>query len=635
MSKRGRHPHRSPAKAAPSRAPRPVAPEAAGDAADPAAVALWVTLAVMVAARAAWALVPGTWMWSLTLHRFLPPLAGWGLWLIAALALVPALARRLLTLVTRWGDEIGRSRALAATGWAVAAAGIALLLPDRVRFVGDFLLRQGTVEIAERPGVLFPQALPLDVFLHYTVPLRFTTAQVLDANGAARLFGALEAAALGATAAAFARTLGLRGGAAFASATIVLFGGYLGMYTGYSKAFVEMTVLVAIAGVSAIGVVRGGRGLLPLGLATALATLLHRSALGMFPMVALVWGVWLSRNVGRGAWRRTEVLASLAAPLVALAVMGPRIAETVLKTDTAVHFAPAEVAARGGVLGAALAGARPFDLASLVLMLSPLALAIVPLAALSGRRPGGREGGRIEILALVVLAAPFLAVMVFIHPAQGLFRDWDDFAATGIAISLIVAWLVAEALRDNRRFAWLAVAVMLGAAVPSLQWLLVHTDTVRGLARVRAFVTEPPERTPTQRGTTWDFLGIRSIRLERYAEAEEALSHAAETSPSPRILHEWAYAAAMAGHDRVAQEVFRRVLAKEPDNNLAWLGLATASMRLRDVPEAKRAAAELWRRQPGNGDAKRILDDIARYEAMQADSLQRARGRTSITAPPP
>jgi hypothetical protein len=602
------------------------APPATPAASDRASIALWATLAAMVALRAAFGFGTGTWMWSLTLHRFLVPIAGWGLWLIAALALVPVLSRRLLGLVTRRGNAIDDSPAPATAGWALASAALALLLPDRVRFVGDFLLRQGTVEIAERPALLFPQALPLDVFLHYTIPLRFTTTQVLDANGAARMFGAFEAAALGAIAAGFARTLNLRGGAAFATAAIVLFGGYLGMYTGYSKAFAEMTLLVALAGASAVGVVRSGRGLLPLGLSVAVATLLHRSALGMYPMLALVWGVWLARNAHRGAWRRPGAIAAFAAPLVALAIMGPRITETVMKTDTSVHFAPAEVQSGGGVLGAALSGTRPIDLLSLILMLSPLALAILPVGALLGRR-AGRGAATLELGALAALAAPFVAIMVFIHPAQGLFRDWDDFAATGVAVSLIVAWLAAETLRDSRRFAWLAVAVTLGVAVPSLQWLLVHSDSVRGLKRVRAFVTEPPVRPPAQRGTTWDFLGIRSYRLERYAEAEEALSHAAETSPSPRILHEWAYAAAMAGHDRAAQQAYQKMLAKDPGNNLGWFGLAAASMRLRDVPEAKRAASELQRREPANADAKRILDDIGRYEALVADSIAKARAR--------
>jgi tetratricopeptide (TPR) repeat protein len=208
-----------------------------------------------------------------------------------------------------------------------------------------------------------------------------------------------------------------------------------------------------------------------------------------------------------------------------------------------------------------------------------------------------------------------------------LFRDWDDFAATGVALSLIAAWLVGEALRDARRFAWLAVAVALGVAVPAAQWLIVHTDTVRGLKRVRAFVTEPPPRPDAQRGTTWDYLGIRNFRLERYPEAQEAFARAAETSPSPRILQEWALAATMAGDSRTAQQAYHRLLAKDPENRLGWLGLAAVSMRLRDVGEARRAATELIRRDPGNAEAQHVLDEIARYEQFQADSARRATGR--------
>jgi Flp pilus assembly protein TadD len=586
-----------------------------------AAVALWLTLAALVAGRAAMSFVPGTWLWPLGLHRFLAPAAGWGLWLIAALALIPPLAGRAQPMLARWGDAIGRSPALTTTAWAVAAAALAWLMPDRVRFVGDFLLRQGTVEIAERPGALFPQALPLDVILHYTLPLQLTTAHLMDANGAARLLGALEAALLGGLAAAFARALELRGGGAFACAAVVMFGGYLGMFTGFSKAFAEMSVLVALAGVSAIAALRTGRGLLPLGLAVALGIVLHRSALGMYPALALVWGFWLARHGRGGAWKRPAALIAMALPLLALAIMAPRVIGTVMNTDTAVHFTPPTVRAQGGVLSAALAGTRPWDLVSLLLMLSPLALAIPMLAGLLGRRPG--RGG--EVLVLATLALPFAGVMAFIHPAQGLFRDWDDFAATGVALSLIAAWLVGETLRDTRRFAWLAVAVTLGVAVSAIQWLVVHTDTVRGLSRVRAFVTEPPVRPPEQRGTTWDYLGIRSFRLERYPEAKEAFAHAAETSPSPRILHEWALAAAMAGDDPTARDAYRRLLEKDPANNLGWLGLATAAMRLRDVPEAKRAATELARRDPSDAQAREILDEIARYEAMQSDSAGRGR----------
>src|SRR5437879_4687164 len=194
-------------------------PGHAGDAATPhdpasdrAAIALWAVLVALAATRAALGVGSGTWLWSLILHRFLSPVLGWGLWLVAALALVPPLARRVTPLLARWGDAIARQPVGSTVAWALGAAVLAWLMPDRVRFVGDFLLRQGTVEVVEQPGVLFPQALPLDVFLHYTLPLKLIAAHLLSANGAARALGAAEAGALGALAAAFARSLDLRGG---------------------------------------------------------------------------------------------------------------------------------------------------------------------------------------------------------------------------------------------------------------------------------------------------------------------------------------------------------------------------------------------------------------------------------------
>ena len=609
-------------------------PGHAGDAATPhdpasdrAAIALWAVLVALAATRAALGVGSGTWLWSLILHRFLSPVLGWGLWLVAALALVPPLARRVTPRLARWGDAITRHPMGATVAWALGAAALAWLLPDRVRFVGDFLLRQGTVEVVEQPGVLFPQALPLDVFLHYTLPLKLIAAHLLSANGAARALGAAEAGALGALAAAFARSLDLRGGAAFAAAAMVLFGGYLGMFTGFSKAFAELCVLMAVAGVCAITALRRGRGLLGLGLAVGIAIALHRSALGMLPALVLVWVLWFLRHGRGGAWRRPLVLAALAPPLAALALVGPRIAATVLKTDAAVHFAPPEVASQGGVLGAALAGTRGLDFASLVLMLSPLALAIPFLLATLAPGIARRKGLGAEALVLAALVLPLAGVMLFVHPAQGLFRDWDDFAATGVAVSLLAAWLVGETLRETRRFAWLAVAVTLGVAVAAVQWLTVHTDTVRGLHRVRAFVLEPPVRPEAQRGTTWDYLGIRSFRLERYPDAEAAFAHAAETAPSPRVLQEWALAATMAEDLRTAQVAYRRLLAKDPSNSFGWLGMLAVSMRLRDVPEAKQAATGLLRVDPGNGEARRALDDIGRYEALQADSAKRVGGR--------
>ncbi|HEY6866740.1 MAG TPA: hypothetical protein VI792_05750, partial [Candidatus Eisenbacteria bacterium] len=409
---------------------------------DPAAAgaawSLWLAACVLAAARGVLAFVPTMHLWSLNLQRFLAPPLAWLTWTLAALALVPALARRVTAGLVAAGDALARLPAALTLASMAAAAALAWILPDRVRFVGDFLLRQGTVEEAEKPSIVFPQALPLDVLLHYRLPLLAGTWGLADANGAARVLGALEAALFAWGALAFARVLGRRGPGALATAAIVFFGGYLGMMTGYSKAFSELMLLdvaVAVAGIAALrsaGGARAGRGLLPLGLAVAAGATLHRSALGLLPALALVWVAFLRADAGRGAWRKPALIAALAIPILAVAAMTPRIVADVLRWD-AVHFNPAEVRAAGGPLRAAFADHRPLDLLNLLLVLSPLAIA-APVVAWRLRRAPVHEGAgsRLELAVLGVLALPMLVAGPFIHPAQGLFRDWDDFAAAGV-----------------------------------------------------------------------------------------------------------------------------------------------------------------------------------------------------------
>jgi hypothetical protein len=597
---------------------------------------------LLVAARAVLARAPGMWAWSLNLQRFLPPVPGWSLWALAALPLLPAISRRIAPWLAWAGDAFADHPALAAASWAALAAALVWVLPDRVRFVGDFLLRQGTVQVSDslggvRTAILYPQALPLDVYLHYTLPALLTNRGLAGANLFARLLGAGEAALLGLLAAAFVRALSLRGIAAFACASAVVFGGYLGMFTGYSKAFSELCLLMVAEAVFALDMVRRDRGLLPLGIVVAIGTVLHRSALGLVPAAVLAWALWLRAHGAGGSWKRPRVLIALAVPSVTLAVMVPRVVALVRGFDV-IHFNPPEVQRQGGALAAALAGNRPLDFVNLLVMLSPLALSAPILAygalrsgsAAPGgpREPGGTGGPRTDLLLLVALGVPFLAIMPFLHPGQGPFRDWDVYAATGMAVSLLTAWLAGRALERVGRDAWLGVAMTLGVMAPTLQWLVLHTDADRGLERARAFLVEPPTRTEAERGETWDFLGVRNVLeanqlLRRgapgdaevaaryYADADEALGHAAETSPSPRILTEWALVRVMRGDHEGAREVYRRMVERQPTSVPGWTGILYMSAKLGDRDETRRAAGELLRLKPGDPTALRALRGTA------------------------
>src|SRR5262249_9857402 len=106
---------------------------------------LWAWLVALVAARALTASIPTMWGWSLNLHRFLDPCAAWGPWALAAIALIPALALRAAPALQSVGDWTARHPSLWLAVAGLAATGLVLLLPDRVGFVGDFLLREGTL----------------------------------------------------------------------------------------------------------------------------------------------------------------------------------------------------------------------------------------------------------------------------------------------------------------------------------------------------------------------------------------------------------------------------------------------------------------------------------------------------------
>jgi hypothetical protein len=611
---------------------------------------LLAALFVLVLARAGLAFIPDMYGWGLNHQRFLAPLIAWGTWTIMALAMVPAVARRAVGPLAAAGDAFARG------GWPVmlvcgiGSAALVYAFPDQVRFVGDFLLRQGTVEEQAGVGTLFPQALPLDVLLHYDLPLWMSRNGIADANLAARWIGSLEAGLLGMLAVGFVRALALRGVAAAAAFSVVLFGGYLGMFTGYSKAFVELVVLFAATGVFGLRALRADRAsardgtgaLLAAGISVSLALTLHRTAPAMLPALALAWFLWW-RGRAAAPLREPRVWLALAIPLVTFGVMAARIWSTILGTD-AIHFQPAEVQAAGGPLAAALAGTRLVDLVNLFLLLSPLALAAPFIAATRGR-----SVWRPEFIFLLVLAAPCVLVWPFIHPVGGMHRDTDDFAFGAVAVSLVVAWLVAGALEGTAppaqapapkrgrkparasagprqappAHAWVGVAVFAGVALPALQWIALHANLDRGLARVEAFTRESPRRADAERSRTLDYIGVITFQQERFAASADAFRRAAELGPSPRILQQWALAETRKGDFRAAQGAYWQVVAKDSLNASAWLGLATVSSRFGDIHESRRAALRTLQLQPDQGTAAALMQYLDRLPAAMRDSLER------------
>ena len=582
-------------------------PDPRGTAASPAAEdsraarALWVTLALLAAARLALTFVPNTWAWGLGLMRFLDPLVAWSTWGLMALAIVPRVARLALPALDGVGARIDRRATVLALAALVAA--VVWLLPDRAWFTGDFLMRAGTVRFHKGFLTLFPQSMPLDALLHDTIPYAIAATGGPSTDAVARATGALEAGVLAALALAFARALGLSGATAVAAAAIVTFGGALTMFTGYAKSASELALLTAWAGVSAVRMVREGRGALPLGLALALAPAVHRSGLLMLPVGVVAW---VLRARGEAPEPRVKRVLGILLPLAALALTAPRIVSILRGFDATFHFGSPEVRGGGGLLGTALAGTRPADLVNAVVALSPLSPALPVLVIALGRRALTRASA-----ALLALALPLAGAMLAIHPQQGLFRDWDVFTTAGVSLSMLLACWVGTALAAPR-MTWLAVAVTAGVGMPALQWLTHNQDVDRALIRVEAFLSEPPARSAVDRTSGWDYIGITEFNRDHWSAAVRGFSRAAQTAPSPRILQQWALAETMNENLRAAQALYHRLTVLVPEDRSVWLGLAAVASRIPDPADSRRAARELLRLDPGNANALQILEYLDR-----------------------
>ncbi len=581
--------------------------------------ALVATLAALWLARAALTFVPTMDAWGLNLQRFLPAAAAWGLWLLGALALVPAVAWRAAPRLER----IGRATASGAAGawaWAAFAAALVLLLPDRTQMTGDFILRQRAVEEGGSPALLFAQALPLDVWLHWTLPRWGFVRWGVPAAAQARAWGAVDAALLAISAVTFARALRFRGAAALAATGATTFSGALALFTGYGKGLVDECV--AVVAVAALGAraVAAGRGYLALGAVTALAIALHRAGVLLLPATLAAWGLGVRKHgVSRSA------LAGLALPLLAAALVGRQVVAIVSGYDVPVHVVPG-----GGIR-------RWIDVANGLLVTAPLSPLVPVLVVAYGRSLPRRA----EIVPALIAALMLVGVAFAVEPQQGHLRDWDALAPAGTAVALLAAWLAAEVVaaaeptvpsrlssssprsaparparaRFSGTAGGTALAVVLAAAAPSLQWLVHLHDVTRGMARVHAALQEPPPRPEFEYGRLWDYLGIRSSWLGDRNVAAAAFARSAAYLPTPRVLGQWARAEIQRGQWTRARDVCRTWTTRAPDDLDAWRTLAATATHLNDRPASREAAEQILRLDPRDPDAPGILDYLERTDS--------------------
>jgi hypothetical protein len=186
---------------------------------------------------------------------------------------------------------------------------------------------------------------------------------------------------------------------------------------------------------------------------------------------------------------------------------------------------------------------------------------------------------------------------------------------------LLAAWLAGETIRAvpamSRGIAALpaggiALAVVLAAAVPSVQWLVHLHDVNLGLARVAAVIAEPPSRPEVERARLWDFVGIRTAWLDEWSTAADAFEHSAALLPTPRVLEQWARAEIHRGDWLRARDVYEQLVARDSLSVHAWRGYAAVVTRLDDRERSRNAVRHILALAPADSGARSILEYLDR-----------------------
>ena len=575
-----------------------------GTAATPDPVRFGVIAVVIL--RLALIPLPGMWAWGLGTARFAGPL-GWALAAVPLVMLLPRAARALECGLAKAGDALARRPGAGALLAFVGVAILVLALPDRSHFVGDYLLREGRLNQGTWSAEMFPQAMPLDVLLHFFAPVGIGHALGIPPAEANRWASALEAGALAVSAVVLTRALGFRRVAALAVPAIAIFTGSLAIFCGYSKAFVELSLFTAAFAAFGVRELEQRRGFVAATVVLALALATHRSALLMLP----AWGalaVVRIRRSSRATGRATAWGAIAALALVAIGI-APRMFAAMRAVDR-VHLLPGATLATS--LAMTFAPVRLLDFANLLILLCPV-LPLLPLVALRDREAAPRPGtGR----WLVLLAFTHALAMLFMNPRQGWFRDWDVAAGTGVALAALAAWRVGIALSRSRLSAAAGVGLVLLAIGASLTWMALNGSLERTLKRVEAYVSEPPPRSAEDLGLSLRYLGIVYQDSGMDDQAERALERAATLAPSESNMALWAGEEVRRGRLREAQRIYRSMTVRN-GTYASWLALARCSALLRDRAELTRAAGRALALRPGDAEATRMLAeaDSARVSA--------------------
>jgi hypothetical protein len=603
--------HRSTRETRPKAGPgERVAPDV-GHASESAGIAAIAGAAAFtLAVRAATLVEPSNWLWGLDTfgYRALWEIAA--LFALAAIGLVPPIARA----IDRVAGSIGRAwerGGVVADAALSLASGVSVYLPrDPLHFTGDFAQRVGFFRSTESiVRLLLARSFPLDTIVNYEIP-RWLVARGMSALDAMFLVGAVLGGAFVFVACRFARAAGARGAALPATVLVLIGGGAVLHFAGYDK-FGPLLLGFACAAVGVVQAARGKRGLGWLTVGTVIALLAHRS--GYLALPAVAWT--LVQSYRHTAAHRRGVLIAALIVLATAAILMPRAAKIISSFDRPMHLPGGAVAESRVSRGAPPLVLRASDTANAVMFIVPLALlglaaGVARLRRRSAAETSERKPGSFSLApsAWLTLAAS-LALLLAVEPGAGWARDWDVATGPAVMLSFLAAGLLARTW-ERARSPRIAPALTLGLASTIALWGLQTREPVQ-LARLHALLEARPPLSRATRAQWHDFLGTRALNAKRPLEAIDEYRLALEGSPSPRLFTMLGLAQLSAGQKDSARAGFTHAVALDPNTLDAWMELARLAFVEGDTTEVIRCLDSVLVRQPNRADIRVTRDQLA------------------------
>lgn len=562
------------------------------------------------------AIASSGFLWGVDSLAYYPPWFAGGVAILALPLLVPAVRRRLATLLARADAGPGSRRNLLVVAYVlILGSSLAWRFPSAIDLLGDGRLHIGDLERAALAG----EGIRVLSWANDNAPLSYRSLHAMHELVTARGGGAHDTFRVvdliawivwvlltGLAARAFGRQAGR-----IPVFLFLLSGGFLQLFFGYAEIYAPLFPLTLAVLLAARWERRASRPPLVSGVLLGLAVSFHLALVTLAPVVFLA-GFSKHRRV-QGATRGAAGLVLGAGVAIVLMQWAGFDVLGYLRADRAANFLTVFAEPTFRHAYRLFSPLHFVDLANEALLVAPAAILALPFV-----RGVDRSDPDVRLLAVACIGPLLFAFLA--NPEVGAFRDWDALSFGAVPVLLLAA--VALSRGERARAMDVTVAVTVAAFVHTALWIGVNADSERARERfAERLSTSPTSRHARAYG--WETLGSHYRGLDQTRDAADAYDRAIENSPdNPRL---WALAAHLRGKIGDLDEserLFRKSLAIDANHAAGLVGLGTLLAKRGAWPESVALLERGLREDPLNSPVWFVLG----LGYRDADQSERALG---------